>query len=194
LALIRAALQEARPDPKLAGALDEQVERMDRIVAYQLQRASASGRSRLVASHPLRPAVERLLAAMAKVYADKALHAECAVGTELGFRGDEGDLTELLGNLLDNAFKWARSRVRVSASAVQGALHVSVEDDGPGIAPESAQDILERGTRADESVPGHGIGLAVVRDIVDAYGGRIEIGRSALGGAAVTLVFGSAVR
>jgi two-component system sensor histidine kinase PhoQ len=147
-----------------------------------------------VASHPLRPAVERLLAAMAKVYADKALHAECAVGTELGFRGDEGDLTELLGNLLDNAFKWARSRVRVSASAVQGALHVSVEDDGPGIAPESAQDILERGTRADESVPGHGIGLAVVRDIVDAYGGRIEIGRSALGGAAVTLVFGSAVR
>jgi two-component system sensor histidine kinase PhoQ len=189
LAVMRASMQEARPDPALAHALDQQVERMDRIVAYQLQRASASGRSRLAAAHPLRPAVERVVAALHKVHAGKRVEVDCAIDDAATFRGDEGDLTELLGNLLDNAFKWARGRIRVEAAIRSGALVLSVEDDGPGIAPQAAGSILERGTRADESVPGHGIGLAVVRDILAAYGGRIEIARSALGGAAVSLRF-----
>jgi two-component system sensor histidine kinase PhoQ len=187
LAVMRASMQEAQPQPALARALDEQVERMDRIVAYQLQRASASGRSRLAAAHPLRQAVQRIAAALAKVRSGKPLRVEDTIGDAMLFRGDEGDLTEILGNLLDNAFKWARSEIRVGASVDRGTLVLSVEDDGPGVPAEAARAILERGTRADESVPGHGIGLAVVRDIVSAYDGRIEIGRSALGGAAVTL-------
>jgi two-component system sensor histidine kinase PhoQ len=187
LAVMRAAMQESRPDPELARSLDEQVERMDRIVAYQLQRASASGATRLSAAHPLRPAVERVIGALQKVHAGKQMQVDTVIEDAVVFRGNDGDLTELLGNLLDNAFKWARGRVRVEAAVHSGALVLRVEDDGPGIPPAAAESILERGTRADQSVPGHGIGLAVVRDILEAYGGRIEIGRSALGGAAVSL-------
>ena len=106
-----------------------------------------------------------------------------------------GDLTELLGNVLDNAFKWGAHRVRVTAARnAAGALVVEVEDDGPGVAPAHAQQVLERGMRGDESVPGHGIGLAVVRDIVSAYEGRIELARSGLGGARVTLTLPERLR
>jgi two-component system sensor histidine kinase PhoQ len=188
LALVRGALRDTAPTDPTRRSLAEQVDRMDRIVAYQLQRASTSGRSGLAAPQPLRPAVERMLAALAKVYGDKSIATEVAADAALRFRGDEGDLTELLGNLLDNAFKWGRDRVRVSAEAAGGRLTLSVEDDGPGIAPEQAQRVLERGVRADQSVPGQGIGLAVVRDIVDAYEGELRIERSALGGARIVLV------
>jgi two-component system sensor histidine kinase PhoQ len=187
LAVMRAAIQESRADPTLARSLDEQVERMDRIVAYQLQRASASGASRLSAAHALRPAIDRLVAALRKVHAGKQVQVDAAIEDGAVFRGNDGDLTELLGNLLDNAFKWARRQVRIEATMRSGALVLRVDDDGPGIPPEAAERIMERGTRADESVPGHGIGLAVVRDILHAYGGHIEIGRSTLGGAAISL-------
>jgi two-component system sensor histidine kinase PhoQ len=192
LALVRGALRDAGRTDAAARTLDEQVNRMDRIVAYQLQRASTSGRSGLAAPQPLRPAVERMLAALAKVYGDKRIATEVAVDAALRFRGDEGDLTELLGNLLDNAFKWGRAKVRVSAQATGARLTLTVEDDGQGIAPDQAQRVLERGVRADQSVPGQGIGLAVVRDIVDAYDGELRIERSGLGGARITLVLPAA--
>jgi two-component system sensor histidine kinase PhoQ len=187
LAVVRAELSKAQAGDELERALREQVERMDRIVGYHLQRASTSGRAALMAPQPLRPAVERVVKALAKVYADKqvAVAIEVAEGTR--FRGDEGDLTELLGNLLDNAFKWCRTRVRVRAGLEEGGLILRFEDDGPGIAEHAAQRVLERGARGDESRAGQGIGLAVVRDIVAAYQGRIEIGRSELGGAALVL-------
>jgi two-component system sensor histidine kinase PhoQ len=98
---------------------------------------------------------------------------------------------ELLGNLLDNAYKWCRGRVRVSAARRKGRLEIAVEDDGPGISVEEAGRLMERGMRADETAPGHGIGLAVARQIVLAYGGTIEIRRSPLGGAEVRLGFGA---
>jgi two-component system sensor histidine kinase PhoQ len=188
LALVRGELRKASVDGATAGALEEQVERMDRIVGYHLQRASTSGRAALSAPQPLRPAVRRIVDALRKVHADKPIEVEIAVEDELRFRGDEGDLTELLGNVLDNAFKWCRRRVRVGASRERHLLRVCVEDDGAGISAADAERVLHRGVRADESLPGHGIGLAVTRDIVAAYDGRIEIGRGALGGAAVTLL------
>jgi two-component system sensor histidine kinase PhoQ len=187
LAVIRAALDEAPGET--ARLVREQAERMDRIVGYHLQRASTSGRAQLIAPQPLRQAVERIAGALAKVYADKQVRVEIDIAPEVAFRGDEGDLTELLGNLLDNAFKWCRGRVRAGAHAYDDRLALQVEDDGPGIAPDAAQRVLERGVRADESQPGQGIGLAVVRDIVAAYDGRIEIARGALGGAAVLISF-----
>ena len=187
LALMRSVIAETAPEAKSAQTLDEQVDRMDRIVGYHLQRAAASGRSELLAPQPLRPAVERICAALGKVHADKRVEVELDVDPALAFRGDEGDLTEVLGNLLDNAFKWARARVRVNAQLAQNRIHLHVEDDGPGISAEAAAHVLERGTRADQSVPGHGIGLAVTRDIVEAYAGRVEISSSALGGARITL-------
>ena len=186
LAVVRAELGQLSDDP--ARRLGEQVERMDRIVGYHLQRASTSGRATLIAVQPLRPAVERVVQALAKVYADKPVSVQIEIAGDTGFRGDEGDLTELLGNLLDNAVKWCRSRVRVKARIEDGSLVLSIEDDGPGIADADAQRVLERGARLDESQPGQGIGLAVVRDIVGAYDGKIEIARSDLGGAAVVVV------
>jgi two-component system, OmpR family, sensor histidine kinase PhoQ len=188
LALVRGALSTSRPEPELARTLQDQVERMDHIVGYHLQRAAASGRSGLAVPQPLRPAVARTLQALAKVHADKRIETEIAIDSALRFRGDEGDLLELLGNVLDNACKWCRSRVRVSAVFGEGQLALTVEDDGPGISDADAQQVLERGNRADQSMPGHGIGLAVTRDIVEAYSGHIVIARSALGGASVTLL------
>lgn len=176
LAVLRGSLS----DPQAV----EQLERMDRIVAYQLQRAVTSGRSALAAPVPLRPLVERLGRSLAKVYADRAITLELDLPQAAAFRGNEDDLMELLGNLLDNAYKWARRRVRVGARE-EGALQIRIEDDGPGIPPAELPTILSRGGRLDEAVPGQGIGLAVVRDIVQAYGGQLEIERSSLGGAQV---------
>jgi two-component system sensor histidine kinase PhoQ len=130
--------------------------------------------------------------ALAKVHSAKNVTTDVAVDPGLRFRGDEGDLTELLGNVLDNAFKWCRGRVQVCAELVGGKLELTVQDDGPGIAAADVERLGERGARADQSVPGHGIGLAVTRDIVEAYGGRVAISNSALGGAAVTLVLPAA--
>ena len=110
-----------------------------------------------------------------------------------GLPGDEGDLVEILGNLLDNACKWARERVYVRAEDTPNqdggaGLTLRIHDDGPGIPPDKADAVLARGVRADATRPGHGIGLAVVREIVvEAYGGEISIAASELGGTAVTI-------
>jgi two-component system sensor histidine kinase PhoQ len=130
--------------------------------------------------------------ALAKVHSAKTVQADVAVHPGLRFRGDEGDLTEMLGNVLDNAFKWCCGRIRISAALNDGILALTVEDDGPGIAEADAERLGQRGARADQSVPGYGIGLAVTRDIVEAYDGRIAIARSPLGGAAVTLTLPAA--
>lgn len=165
--------------------LEEQVARMDAIVQHQLQRAATAGRAALAAPIAVAPLLQRLLAALAKVHAGKPVQVAQAVDPAARFRGEEGDLMELLGNLLDNAHKWCRGRVLVRAETGSGRLRLSVEDDGPGIAAGQAGQVLARGVRLDEATPGHGIGLAMVRDIVAAYDGTLEIGRSALGGAAI---------
>jgi two-component system sensor histidine kinase PhoQ len=186
LAVLRASLAEAARDSAAARAADEQLTRMDRIIAHHLQRAAAGIGARVAGPVPVAPAVERLLAAMAKVHRDKPVAAVNGVGAEIHFHGAEDDLMEMLGNLVENAFKWCRGKVTVIAAA-GGGLTLAVEDDGPGIAPEAARQLLERGVRADESVPGHGFGLAAVRDIAAAYGGTVSIGASPLGGARVAV-------
>ena len=185
LALIRGTAREIGTPQ--ATSLEKQIGRMDRIIGYHLRRAAASGRTTMATPVALRPAVERILAALDKVHSGKAVTATADIAPELQFRGDEGDLTEILGNVLDNAYKWCRNTVRVSAGIDDGRLRLCVDDDGPGIDDVDSAHVLLRGARTDESVPGHGIGLAVVREIVEAYGGRIEIGKSALGGALIEL-------
>jgi two-component system sensor histidine kinase PhoQ len=120
------------------------------------------------------------------------LNVQVDVARDIRFRGDEGDLMEVLGNLFDNACKWAGGRVRVRIGRGDdgdgAALMVQVDDDGPGIPADKLDAVLGRGVRADAATPGHGIGLAVVRDIVvDVYAGQVAIGASDLGGAAVTV-------
>jgi two-component system, OmpR family, sensor histidine kinase PhoQ len=133
-----------------------------------------------------------LRAALLKVYAGKDLSIELAVERESQFVGDRGDFTELLGNLVDNACKWCRSHVRVTVAIDPQAgsrerLRLAVEDDGPGISEEDRVRVLQRGVRTDESVPGHGLGLAMVHDTVDLYGGALSIDASPLGGARFSL-------
>lgn len=166
----------------------EQVARMDGIVQHQLQRAATAGRAVLAPPVALAPLFQRLLSALHKVYGDKPVTVQMVLDEAVSFRGVEGDAMELLGNLLDNAFKWCNSHVRVTAAIHDAALHIGIEDDGPGIAEGSAAQVIERGRRLDEATPGHGIGLALVQDIVYAYDGELHISRSPLGGAALKIV------
>lgn len=183
-----AVLRSAPADAALPALMREQTQRMDDIVHYQLQRAATAGASQTAPPLALAALVDRLHASMAKVYAARRLVLDNALAADVRARIDEGDALELLGNLIDNACKWARTRVQVHAQRRDGGLVIAVEDDGPGIA--DLQRLMLRGQRGDEGAPGHGIGLAVVHDIALAYGGELRIERSALGGARVVVWLG----
>ena len=137
--------------------------------------------------------VSRLVAGLKKVYYEKQPVFEVSIENDMQFRGDTGDFLELTGNLLDNACKWCERLVRISIVASVGAPSVasgmvlSVSDDGPGIPKDAADALLQRGMRLDESTPGHGIGLAVVKDIAASYGGTLSIQQSKIGGAEITV-------
>ncbi len=170
----------------LQGRLREQLGRMRQIVDYQLKRAAAAGGRRLSAPVPVRPLVERLCGALDKVYRDKDIRYSIDLPLSHGLRMDEGDLLEVLGNVLDNASKWCRSVVRISVVTDDGYSGILIEDDGPGFPPD-AQQLFKRGVRADNRVEGQGIGLAVVAEIMQAYEGYIRLERSELGGGCVRL-------
>ncbi|MEW8486698.1 MAG: ATP-binding protein [Candidatus Thiodiazotropha sp.] len=175
---------EQRP---LRKSVREQVERMNQIVSHQLQRAAASGRTVLTQTVPIKPVVERIAGSLDKVYREKGISWRIDVAADCQFHGDEGDLMELLGNLMENACKYGDGLVRVRAETGRG-LHISVEDNGSGIPQDQAEAVLRRGHRADQQQPGQGIGLSVAADIALAYGGRVEIGAAEkLGGAVVHL-------
>lgn len=170
-----------------AASVREQVSRMQQSVDYQLQRAATAGRGGLNSPLEIQPLLDSILQALHMVHADKDVSVQPQLSEGLMVRADKGDLTELLGNLLDNAFKWCQHKILLQAELSDAQFILQVEDDGEGIAPEQIENILKRGVRADESVPGHGIGLAMVRDIVSAYEGSLQIDTSPLGGARFTV-------
>lgn len=165
----------------------EQLHRMEGIVDYQLQRAGAAGRQVLRRPVPLRPLAERLVAALEKVYRDKALHFDVQISPALALRADEDDLMEMLGNLLDNAAKWTQTRVGISAERSADQWVIQIDDDGPGFPPQALEPLLERGARADTRTAGQGIGLAVVDELVKSYGGTLSAAASPLGGARLVI-------
>jgi len=174
--------------------LQEQVTRMDDIVSYQLKRAAISGGTGLgTAPVEVAGVVEALRETLQKVYADKKVAIELEVDPAARFVGDRGDLLEIVGNVFENACKWCRTRVKLTAQPLvepgvrRAGLLLVVEDDGPGIAPEQREHVLKRGARLDERVSGQGIGLSVVQDLAQLSGGRVEIGQSSLGGAQITV-------
>lgn len=187
LAVLRGALDGKQTKTELASALAREITRMDNIVEYQLQKAATAGRATLATPIAIKPIVLKLIESLDKVHHQKTVEVIVRVDDDIRLRGDEGDLMEILGNLLDNAYKWCLKMVRVHASKEQAKLTIKVEDDGPGINPNEITQIMQRGTRADEAMPGHGIGLAVVCDMVQAYNGSIAIGTSKLGGTEICL-------
>ena len=180
LAVLRNAL--AQPQ-ELPAAVQQQVARMDHIVQHQLGRAAACGAARFAPYLTLAPVAQRIRDSLAKVYAGKGLALTLDCPPALRWRIDEGDAFELLGNLMDNAAKWAAGRVAVRLWQEGGALRLRVEDDGPGFSDTVA--VLQIHVRADEKVPGHGVGLAVVNDLVASHGGTLELTASDWGGARV---------
>jgi two-component system sensor histidine kinase PhoQ len=174
--------------------LQEQITRMDEIVSYQLKRAAMSGGSGL-GHAPIEVAgvIEPLCATLLKVYADKGPRIEMQLDHSARYIGDQGDLMEIAGNLLDNACKWCRTQVKLTAATLvtpgtrREGLLLIVEDDGPGIANEQRDHVLKRGARLDERVSGQGIGLSVVQEVAQLSGGSVEIDTSSLGGAKITV-------
>lgn len=187
LAVLRGVVGGKPTKAELASTLEREITRMDHIVEYQLQKAATAGRAALATPIAIKPIVLKLVESLDKVHHQKAVEVVVSIDDDTRLRADEGDLMEMLGNLIDNAYKWCIEKIRIFASAENGNLTVKVEDDGPGINPNEITQILQRGTRADEAVPGHGIGLAVVRDMALAYHGTIDIGASELGGAEIRL-------
>ena len=173
---------------ELAAGIMQQVERMRRQVDYHLAhaRASASGGNPSARSHVLTSA-DGLARTMMTIHADRRVAIDVNVPHGHFARAQREDLDELLGNLIDNACKWAKSRVEIGSSLDAGHVVTTVDDDGPGLAAELREAVLQRGVRADEAAPGSGLGLAIVADLAELYGGSIALGPSPLGGLRATL-------
>jgi signal transduction histidine kinase len=167
----------------LAADIAEQVERMRRQIEYHLAhaRAAASGAA-TGATCAAADSSRSLVRTMLRLHAERGLTIDDRVAPDHVVRCQREDLDEILGNLLDNACKWARSRVVIASSARDAHITVAVDDDGPGLAPAMRARVLGRGVRADEALPGSGLGLAIARDLADLYGASIALEDSALGG------------
>jgi len=193
LAVLKNTAARETATDELRRVLRQELDRMNEMVEYQLQRAATAGRRALAAPVPVRDCVEKLLDALRKAYHDKPMACEIIVDSGAVFHGDRGDLLEVLGNLLDNAFKWGRKRMRIRATnrgvepGQPPRVEIVVEDDGPGISNDARDRVIARGARGDEATPGHGLGLAMVQATVAIYGGELELGASPLGGAKVTV-------
>jgi len=167
----------------------EQISRMDEIVEYQLQRAAAKGEHKTAGTIDLSTVIKKISASLGKVYIDKNITFDITVPEQCPIYYEEGDLYEIAGNLMDNACKWCKHTVKVSVTLEQRkgrrnfAVLLEIEDDGPGIPAGKLAEILKRGVRADENIHGHGIGMAVVYELVGLLGGLLEGKKSeALGG------------
>jgi signal transduction histidine kinase len=173
----------AAGDSALAAGIAQQVERMRRQVDYHLARAraAASGAAPAVRCQA-GVSAEGLVRTLLKLYSGRAIHIEVHVAPEHAVRIQREDLDEMLGNLLDNACKWASSLVTLESARTGSAILFTVDDDGPGLARPLRTVVLQRGVRADEAAPGSGLGLAIVRDLADLYGGSISLDDSPRGG------------
>ena len=177
------------PDADLAAVIDEQVGRMRRQVEYHLAHAGAAAAGTVApASCPIAASVAGIVRTLLRLHEERGVQIAVRVDPAHRFRGRREDLDEILGNVLDNACKWARSRVEVESSMEGERAVVVVGDDGPGIDAAVRDAVLRRGVRADEATPGSGLGLAIVRELTDLYGGTISLDSSPLGGLSVRIV------
>ena len=192
------ALRRNEGTAELAALVDEQVGVARRHVDWHLARSRAAAAQAMPgASVPVQPVVHGLLRVMERVHAERGISLRCMPMTaDLAFAGEVQDLQEVLGNLLDNACKWATQVVQVSAALVASGpgrrLQIVIDDDGPGIQPGRRDAVMARGARLDESVPGTGLGLAIVSELVGLYGGSVRLLAAPTGGLRVEVELPSA--
>ncbi len=172
---------------EIAAAIDQQVDRMKRQVDYHLAHARAAAGASPGARCAVAESAEGIARTLRRLHADRNITIVVDVGADQSAQVQREDLDEMLGNLLDNACKWARSRVTVTSTAAAsetrgGAVVITVDDDGPGLQPSMRERVLQRGVRADEAAPGSGFGLAIVRDLAEVYKGSIALAGSPDGG------------
>lgn len=165
----------------------EQCTRMQRQIDYQTARARAAARITPGVVTKIAPLIQNVIGALSHLHRDRSLNFELHGHSDLLAACDSEDLNEMIANLIDNAAKWARSQVAVSIERVGTFVRITVEDDGPGVPPESTETVFEIGERLDERKPGTGLGLPITRDLATLYGGRTWIERSKLGGAAASI-------
>jgi two-component system sensor histidine kinase PhoQ len=186
LAIMRGCIDSCIGNEK---TVEEQIMRMDEIVQYQLQKAAAKGVHKSARSVDISAIIKKTAASLNKQYIDRNITFDMTLPESCQVFYEEGDLYEISGNLIENACKWCSSTIKISilTNQLKGqknyALLLQIEDDGPGFPPGKVTEILKRCVRADENVKGHGIGLAMVNDMITLLGGKLVGGRSELGGA-----------
>jgi signal transduction histidine kinase len=185
---VMAAESEARPGP-LAEVVRRQADVMRQQVDHHLRRARASARQHGGGERTeVAPVLEELSLTLERIFRDKGVEVDWRCPDDLFFHGERQDFLELAGNVMENACKWCKARVRVIAQAESPTLlSLAVEDDGPGLAAKDRDEVLQRGARLDETAPGSGLGLSIVDELARAYGGAVALGDSTLGGLRVTM-------
>jgi two-component system sensor histidine kinase PhoQ len=158
--------------------MEDQIVRMNEIVEYQLQRAAIKGEKKITGQVDLVDITYKIIHSLDKVYKDKHIVFELNLPERCWVYCEEGDVYEIVGNLLDNACKWCKSRIIIKLNnanrAIGSSLILHIEDDGPGIPADKLKTILQRGVRADENIHGHGIGMAVVHEMINLLGGQLQ--------------------
>jgi signal transduction histidine kinase len=190
---ISVVLAEAERHPgELAEVVERQAHAMRDHVDHHLRRARAAARAQGQGERTeIAPVLEELALTLERIHQEKGVEIDWDAPDGLAFLGERQDLLEIAGNILENASKWCRRRVRARAfgdGQHPNRLQIVVEDDGPGLPPERWAEVMQRGARLDESAPGSGLGLSIVDDLARAYGGSVQLGASTLKGLRVDIV------
>lgn len=181
LTVISAELQS--PTGPSIEVMRQEIAKVHRQIEHQLARAEAAASAKALGVRtPVMPVLEAIKRSLQRLHAERPVAISVSGDAAAAFRGQREDLEEVAGNLIENAYKWARREVRADVAVAGERIVLTIDDDGPGLAPDQRTAALVRGARLDESAPGSGLGLAIVRDIVDAYGGRFSLDTAPAGG------------
>ncbi len=183
LSVFRGELESTHSVVELKAACHEQLDRISSMVDYQLQRAATEGKSNLLAPVSLGEIIHKILGSLNKVYLNKEVTYQCDIEQDSYIHADKDDMYELLGNLLENAYKYCNSEVSIIVQTLKNNVEICIDDDGNGIPEHASNDVIKRGKRLDIQVEGQGLGLAIASDIIEAYQGEITVQDSYLGGA-----------